>query len=148
MNENLFQAERTSYMAIHMKNGKIRRGVSLAAAALSLALVAPTIQPVVAPQFAATAAAAEATDEAQANAIDADAIAKGTITKAVDLTNAKGTLSGKVFRAIGGTSSSGDPTSTSDVAVSNGTVVYGQWKDTDGWMDLSRVQDHYPRYPR
>ena len=121
-------------MAIHMKNGKIRRGVSLAAAALSLALVAPTIQPVVAPQFAATAAAAEATDEAQANAIDADAIAKGTITKAVDLTNAKGTLSGKVFRAIGGTSSSGDPTSTSDVAVSNGTVVYGQWKDTDGWI--------------
>ena len=122
-------------MAIHMKNGKIRRGVSLAAAALSLALVAPTIQPVVAPQYAATASAAEAVvDQAQDSAIDADAIASGYINKAVDLTNAEGTLSGKVYRVVGGASSSGDPTSTSDMPVANGTVVYGQWKDVDGWV--------------
>ena len=122
-------------MAIHKKNGRIRRGISVAAAALSLALVAPTIQPVVAPQFAAVASAAEAvTDAAQASAIEADAIAEGYVTKTVDLTNAKGILSGKVFRAVGGPSSSGDPTSTSDPAVANGTVVYAQWKDKDGWV--------------
>lgn len=48
-----------------------RRGTTIAAAALSVALVAPFVHPVVAPQTAAVASAAEITD-ADGNYIPAD----------------------------------------------------------------------------
>jgi len=122
---------------IRSRNGRIRRGVSIAAAAFSLAVISPIIQPVVAPQFAAVASAEEAAAaNVHASAIEADPIAKGEITRAVDLTNdaTRNTISGHVFRAVGGGVSSGDPTSSGDPRVANGTVVYAQWKDEDGWV--------------
>ncbi|MCT1563496.1 Rib/alpha-like domain-containing protein, partial [Corynebacterium glucuronolyticum] len=51
--------------AIRNQRGGVRRGISIAAAALSLALVAPAIQPVVAPQFVATAVAQDASSTSQ-----------------------------------------------------------------------------------
>ncbi|MDK6564991.1 Rib/alpha-like domain-containing protein [Corynebacterium pyruviciproducens] len=144
-------------MAIHMKNGKIRRGVSLAAAALSLALVAPTIQPVVAPQFAATAAAEEATNanpdkkhfygsvdkpgltqpKLQADgSYNVDAIASGQITKAVDLTSAqtagKDVVSGRaqILTPKGGALLTANWGGFDSIPA--GTPVYMQWMDSDG----------------
>lgn len=52
--------------AIRNQRGGVRRGVSIAAAALSLALVAPAIQPVQV-GFAPTASAQDATPENTAN---------------------------------------------------------------------------------
>ncbi len=144
-------------MAIHMKNGKIRRGVSLAAAALSLALVAPTIQPVVAPQFAVTAAAEEATNanpdkkhfygsvdkpgltqpKLQADgSYNVDAIASGQIAKAVDLTSAqtagKDVVSGRaqILTPKGGALLTANWGGFDSIPA--GTPVYMQWMDSDG----------------
>ncbi|MDO4429458.1 MAG: Rib/alpha-like domain-containing protein, partial [Atopobiaceae bacterium] len=67
-------------------------------------------------------------------AINADAIANGYIDESIDLTNAKHTLSGKAVVIMGGTASSGDMASNSDPGAPDGTVVYMQWRDTDGWV--------------
>lgn len=72
-------------------------------------------------------------DEAT-GAINADAFANGYVSKPVDLTNAKHTLSGKVVYVAGGTASSRDPVSTSDPGAPDGTPVFMQWQDTDGWV--------------
>ena len=141
-------------MAIHKKNGRIRRGISVAAAALSLALVAPTIQPVVAPQFAVTAEAAElptaqhfygknVSDLGQTQpklqadgSYDIDAIASGQIAKARHLTDAqtrgKDVVSGRaqiLTPAAGAllTSNWGG-----FGAMPEGTPIYFQWMDSDG----------------
>ena len=141
-------------MAIHKRNGKIRRGISVAAAALSLALVAPTIQPVVAPQFAATASAAEIAPslhfygtsasklgqtqpKLQADgSYNVDAIASGQITKAHHLTNAQSqgwdVVSGRaqVLTPTGGALLSANWSGFGDMP--EGTLIYMQWMDSDG----------------
>lgn len=82
-----------------------RRGTSVAAAALSFALVAPFAQSVAVAQETPaavadqTAGASSAAD--QSETIDADAIASGRVTKAANLTDAqgvgKGLISGHVY---------------------------------------------------
>ena len=67
-----------------------RRGTSVAAAALSFALVAPFAQPVAFAQE--TTAASAPTEEAapaadESGIIDADMIASGRVTKAANLTD-------------------------------------------------------------
>ena len=126
---------------MNFKNITRRRGTSIAAAALSLALVAPAVQPVVNPS-AVPAAFAQATPsthpelQGAGGAIDADAIAAGVVTSATDFTNAtsKNGINGRFFRAVGGTASSVDPTSTNDAPMPDGSVIYAQWKDKDGWV--------------
>lgn len=130
---------------IRTRSGRIRRGISIAAAAFSLAVVAPTIQPVVAPQIAAVANAettmtAEETAAIKASAIDADAIAAGTITKASQLGYAgkfAGQINGHVYEAH----PNGNPGSTYDngnIPVT-GQTVYLQLREPrkDGKMSES-----------
>ena len=79
-----------------------RRGTTIAAAALSVALVAPFVHPVVAPQSAAeaqaqtsgTVAATPITDPSKL--IEADGIANGYVKSRFGMTNALATLSGVV----------------------------------------------------
>ncbi|MCI6207268.1 MAG: hypothetical protein SPK00_05210 [Corynebacterium glucuronolyticum] len=78
---------------IRTRSGRIRRGISIATAAFSLAVVSPIIQPVVAPQVVAvaqaeTTLAAEESAAIKAGAVDADAIASGKVTKASQLSYA------------------------------------------------------------
>lgn len=125
---------------MNIKNITRRRGTSIAAAALSLALVAPTVQPVVNPA-AVPAAFAQQNEADQApvvsdqnKIIDADMIASGRVTKAANLTDAhgvgKGLISGHVYLA----SPEGNP----GAAYDNGNVkldgitVYAQFRDKDG----------------
>ncbi|OFP36012.1 YPDG domain-containing protein [Corynebacterium sp. HMSC071B10] len=119
-----------------MKKGQIirRRGTSVAAAAMSFALIAPFAQPVaVAQEGTAAVAAANAADAVEAadgdNAIVADAIANGYIKNATGMTNAKSTLSGRAFIDDGYGFS---PTDGGQQAVPEGTKVYMQWIDKDG----------------
>ena len=115
------------------KNITRRRGTSIAAAALSLALVAPAVQPVVAPQFGAvanaqtsgTVAATPATDPSKL--IEADGIANGYVTKRIDMTNAFATLSGVI--GLKETSASSSLKGTMGI---NDATVYLQFKDVDG----------------
>ncbi|WP_296146471.1 YPDG domain-containing protein, partial [uncultured Corynebacterium sp.] len=126
---------------MNFENITRRRGTSIAAAALSLALVAPAVQPVVNPSgvpaaFAQdTAELAPAPEVSDQNAIiDADMIASGRVTKAANLTDAqgvgKGLISGHVYMATPG----GNP----GAAYDNGNVkldgitVYAQFRDKDG----------------
>ncbi|MGV0350969.1 Rib/alpha-like domain-containing protein, partial [Corynebacterium guaraldiae] len=112
-----------------------RRGTTIAAAALSVALVAPFVHPVVAPQDAALAAAQQAGTSAPAPAtdptklIEADAIANGYVSKSIDLTNAFATLSGTV--GIAETTGSTTLKNTDGVGI-NDVTVYMQFKDADG----------------
>ena len=141
-------------MAIHKRNGKIRRGISVAAATLSLALVAPTIQPVVAPQFVATADAAELAPslhfygsgpsklgktqpQLQADgSYNVDAIASGQITKGHHLTNAQSegwdVVSGRaqVLTPTGGALLTANWSGFGSIP--EGTPIYMQWMDSDG----------------
>ncbi|WP_328700026.1 Rib/alpha-like domain-containing protein, partial [Corynebacterium lizhenjunii] len=119
-----------------------RRGTTIAAAALSMALVTPFVQPVVTPSLSAAALAQTADDAAAANdaatpaasqgvrVIEADAVANGRIGSATDATNAAQTLSGAALVA----NREGNPQSfaSGNIPVPDGTVVYMQWMDTDG----------------
>ncbi|MCG7466488.1 YPDG domain-containing protein, partial [Corynebacterium sp. ACRPJ] len=110
-----------------------RRGTTIAAAALSVALVAPFVHPVVAPQSAAaaqaqtsgTVAATPVTDPTKI--IEADGIANGYVTKIIDMTNAFATLSGSV--GLKETSASSSLDGTMGI---NDATVYMQFKDVDG----------------
>ncbi|MGV0394124.1 YPDG domain-containing protein [Corynebacterium riegelii] len=118
-----------------------RRGTSVAAAALSLALVVPFAQPVVSPA-AAPAAVAQEAQEAQASPtvnpeskiIDADMIASGRVTKAANLTDAHGVGKGLISGHVYLTGVAGNP----GAAYDNGNVkldgitVYAQFRDKDG----------------
>ena len=107
-----------------------RRGTTIAAAALSVAMVAPFVHPIASPQAAAVAQAQESTAPASNNnAIEADAIANGYIGSATDMTNAKSTLSGRAYIDDG---SGFSPTDAGNLPVPEGTTVYMQWIDTDG----------------
>ena len=110
-----------------------RRGTTIAAAALSVALVAPFVHPVVAPQSSAeaqaqtsgTVAATPVTDPSKL--IEADGIANGYVTKPIDMTNAFATLSGSVGLKETAASSSLD----GSMGINDATV-YMQFKDRDG----------------
>ena len=110
-----------------------RRGTTIAAAALSVALVAPFVHPVVSPQSAAeaqaqtsgTVAATPVTDPSKL--IEADGIANGYVTKIIDMTNAFATLSGSVGLKETSASSSLD----GSMGINDATV-YMQFKDVDG----------------
>ncbi|MDK6564993.1 Rib/alpha-like domain-containing protein [Corynebacterium pyruviciproducens] len=128
---------------IRTRHGRIRRGISIAAAAFSLAVVAPTIQPVVVPQFAAVANA-ETTltyDEAvkiKDEAIEADGIASGKITSAAQLgygLKYAGQINGHVYEAH----PNGNPGATYDngnIPVT-GQTVYLQLREKDAAGELS-----------
>ena len=110
-----------------------RRGTSVAAAALSLALVAPAVQTVAAPQAgpaayaqtSGTVAATPVTDPSKV--IEADGIANGYIDSRFDMTNALATLSGLV--GLKETSASSSLAGTMGI---NDVTVYMQFKDRDG----------------
>ena len=107
-----------------------RRGTTIAAAALSVALVAPFVHPVASPQSAAVASAQETgVASSGADVIEADAIANGYIDSAGDMTNAKSTLSGRAYIDDG---SGFGPTDAGNLPVPEGTTVYMQWIDKDG----------------
>ena len=110
-----------------------RRGTSVAAAALSLALVAPAVQTVAAPQagpaaYAQTSGTVAATPVPDpSKLIEADGIANGYVTKRIDMTNAFGILSGVV--GLKETSRSTKLKGTMGV---NDVTVYMKFKDVDG----------------
>ncbi|OAA15911.1 hypothetical protein Caferm_04455 [Corynebacterium afermentans subsp. afermentans] len=109
-----------------------RRGTSVAAAALSFALVAPFAQSVAVAQETPAAVADVSTDAEtldESGAIVADAIANGYIRSATGMTNAKSALSGRAFIDDGYGFS---PTDGGQQAVPDGTKVYMQWIDKDG----------------
>ena len=125
---------------MNIKNIARRRGTSIAAAALSVALIAPFAQPVVNPS-AVPAAVAQQNDGAPAPAadsakqvIDADMIASGRVTHAANLTDAHGVGKGLISGHVYLTSPNGNP----GVAYDNGNVkldgvtVYAQFRDKDG----------------
>ena len=126
-----------------------RRGTSIAAAALSFALVAPFAQPVAFAQEEAPAAESEQNSPApvvdENGIIDADMIASGRVTKAANLTDAhgvgKGLISGHVYLTTPG----GNP----GAAYDNGNVkldgitVYAQFRDKDGsYSPIFKAQTH------
>ena len=126
-----------------------RRGTSIAAAALSFALVAPFAQPVAFAREEAPAAESEQNSPApvvdENGIIDADMIASGRVTKAANLTDAhgvgKGLISGHVYMATPG----GNP----GAAYDNGNVkldgitVYAQFRDKDGsYSPIFKAQTH------
>ncbi|HCT9180890.1 TPA: YPDG domain-containing protein, partial [Corynebacterium aurimucosum] len=110
-----------------------RRGTTIAAAALSVALVAPFVHPVVSPQSAAeaqaqpsgTVAATPVTNPTKL--IEADGIANGYIKKPIDMTNALAVLSGAV--GLKETTASDSLKGTMGV---NDVTVYMKFKDVDG----------------
>lgn len=132
-----------------------RRGTAIAAAALSVALVAPAVHPVAnaadgpaSQNTSADRALPYAVDpncqapgtqyqyEATSNqpipdAVSADAFANGYVRRAIDLTNAKNTLSGHIFLGGYGTITNGY-TVASKTAVPEGTKVYMQWTSATG----------------
>ncbi|WP_272508721.1 YPDG domain-containing protein, partial [Corynebacterium pilbarense] len=130
-----------------------RRGTSVAAAALSFALVAPFAQPVaVAQDVVTTAAEANLDDAIDANAqiIDADPIASKRITRPDHLTNpfgaGYGLLSGHVTEATPGDALSANPRTsggTGGLPAPEGTYVYAQFRDVDGSVSpIFRTQVH------
>ena len=112
-----------------------RRGTTIAAAALSVALVAPFVHPVAAPVAYAETATDPAPKADPANQIiDADMIASGRVTKAANLTDAHGVGFGLISGHVYLTSPNGNP----GAAYDNGNVkldgitVYAQFRDKDG----------------
>ncbi|MGV0433329.1 Rib/alpha-like domain-containing protein, partial [Corynebacterium sp. 20_84] len=118
---------------MNLKKITRRRGTTIAAAALSMVLVAPAVQPVGAPQFGAlanaqtsgTVAATPVTDPTKL--IEADGIANGYIKKQIDMTNALAVLSGAV--GLKETTASNSLKGTEGV---NDVTVYMRFKDVDG----------------
>ena len=133
--------------AIRNQRGGVRRGISIAAAALSLALVAPAIQPVDS-QFAASVASAQDTGtESSLRPIDPGV--KTTIQK-----TKKGTeyylspgnkqqdeksVSGKMYLDV-----SGEPAKQDGLDVPlAGKLVLAQWRDYSGKKGGGRVSPVY-----
>ena len=108
-----------------------RRGTTIAAAALSIAMVGPFVQPVVTPA-AVPAAVAQDTDPNQI--IEADAIAIGRVTKAANLTDAHGVGKGLISGHVYLTGPKGNPSATYDNGnvKLDGVTVYAQFRDKDG----------------
>ncbi|PAT12734.1 putative Ig domain-containing protein [Corynebacterium hadale] len=114
-----------------------RRGTSIAAAALSFALVAPFAQPIAAPHTV-QAAHAEAVADASVpgssgnNPIDADAIASGDVTSGSDLKKVNGApvYNGHVYLLAGQNSQTSE--NDGKAHVPDGTTVLFQWIDDDG----------------
>ena len=134
-----------------------RRGTSVAAAALSFALVAPLAQPVAFAQEDKPAADAAPADPNPAEqpgdqpveeqdkgevvedlfpsrdgqqVIEADAVANGYIKTTIDTTNAESVLTGRALEVTNkGTYA---PFQNSQQPVPTGTKVYMQWIDSDG----------------
>lgn len=116
-----------------------RRGTTIAAAALSVALVAPFVHPVVAPQNAAFAQAEDAAAAPQPDvdgAVNVDAIEDGTITSGTQLsaaqTVAKDVVSGRVNLMTPKNSAILSTKYDGFEGAPDGTKVYFQWKDVDG----------------
>ena len=114
-----------------------RRGTTIAAAALSVALVAPFVHPVVAPQNAAVAQAQDTVAAPDVDgAVNVDAIADGTITSGTQLsaaqTVAKDVVSGRVNLMSPKNSAILSTKYDGFKGAPDGTKVYFQWKDVDG----------------
>ena len=112
-----------------------RRGTTIAAAALSVALVGPFVHAVVPTSTVPVAQAQNASADAigslnDAKTIEADAIQNGYVNSPTDMTNAENTLSGNIYFAGKGTITSGY--GGGNVPVPAGTNVYMQWMDKDG----------------
>ncbi|TRX58548.1 YPDG domain-containing protein, partial [Corynebacterium hiratae] len=115
-----------------------RRGTTIAAAALSVAMVGPFVQPAVVPAAAPAAFAQEGAETpattSQDQIIDADAIASGRVTHAANLTDAHGVGKGLISGHVYLTAPNGNP----GAAYDNGNVkldgitVYAQFRDKDG----------------
>ena len=123
-----------------------RRGTTIAAAALSVALVGPFVHAVSPMSTLPVAQAQNATADAIGSlnddkVIEADAIQNGYVGSPTDMTNAKNTLSGNVYFAGKGTITSGY--GGGNVAVPAGTNVYMQWMDKDGSVSpVYKAQTH------
>ncbi|MCT1635678.1 YPDG domain-containing protein, partial [Corynebacterium pseudodiphtheriticum] len=139
---------------IPMNKAVRRKGVTIAAAALSVALVAPFAQSVAYPEITAAAKAQDATvpNDSQASErpndvantrdriIEADAVKNGYIKTGTDASNARATLSGRAFMANQHTT---DPSETSSTPVPEGTKVYLQFYDADGSVSPTYVTRTY-----
>ena len=127
-------------MKVKNFNGTVRRrGTTIAAAALSVSLIAPFVHPIAAPQTAAVAQAQDASASetaGDAKIIDADAIASGQVTRASNLTDSlgvgKNVVSGRA--QIINPVQAAQLTSTWDgfQPVPGNQKVYLQWIDADG----------------
>ena len=126
------------FMKMKSLNGVTRRrGTTIAAAALSVALVAPFVHPVVAPQNAAVAQAQDTVAAPDVDgAVNVDAIADGTITSGTQLsaaqTVAKDVVSGRVNLMSPKNSAILSTKYDGFKGAPDGTKVYFQWKDVDG----------------
>ncbi|MCQ4614363.1 hypothetical protein [Corynebacterium pseudogenitalium] len=127
---------------------KARRGTSIAAAALSFALVAPFAQPVAFAQEETPAVADQnpAAPAVDANGvIDADMIASGRVTKAANLTDAHGVGKGLISGHVYATGPKGNPGSTIDNGniPLDGVTVYAQFQDKDGsYSPIFKAETH------
>ena len=115
-----------------------RRGITIAAASLSVALVAPFVHPITAPQSAAVAYAQDVST-AQAGedgAINVDAIADGTINSGSQFsavqTEAKDVVSGRLMAMSPKNSATLSTKYDGHINAPDGTKVYFQWVDNDG----------------
>ena len=112
-----------------------KRSLRVAAAGLSLAMAAafaPGVFPTIEPEVAHAAPGAPAA--AQDQAIDADMIASGRVTKAANLTDAHGVGKGLISGHVYLTSPNGNPGATYDNGnvKMDGITVYAQFRDKDG----------------
>lgn len=96
---NLFRRAASGPVPAKVGAVSIKKKTVAAAAALALALSSGLTMSLT---NAPVASAAYGDVDQASGAIDADAIDKGTITSAIDLTNAPGTLSGKAYIIGGG----------------------------------------------
>ncbi|WP_342318460.1 YPDG domain-containing protein [Corynebacterium mayonis] len=113
---------------MHSRKNGVRRGTTIAAAALSLALVAPAVA-TVSPVKAGFVGAAQAQTSAQ-DAIDADAIANGYVSSASNMQIKQHVLSGRAY-VLDSTDMNTSNTTWTD-PVPEGTTVYLRWIDSDG----------------
>ena len=129
-----------------------RRGTTIAAAALSVALVAPFVHPVVAPQNAAVAQAQDTADASVPgssgnNPIDADAIASGDVTSGSGLKKVNGApvYNGHVYLLAGQNSQTSE--NDGKAHVPDGTTVLFQWIDDDGAVSpVYSAKTHFLEY--
>ncbi|WP_342318458.1 YPDG domain-containing protein [Corynebacterium mayonis] len=113
---------------MHSRKNGVRRGTTIAAAALSLALVAPAVA-TVSPVKAGFVGAAQAQTSAQ-NTIDADAIASGYVASESHMQVKQHVLSGRAY-VLDSTDMNTSNTTWTD-PVPEGTTVYLRWIDSDG----------------
>ena len=141
------------FMKMKSLNGVTRRrGTTIAAAALSVALVAPFVHPVVAPQNAAVAQAQDTADASVPgssgnNPIDADAIASGDVTSGSGLKKVNGApvYNGHVYLLAGQNSQTSE--NDGKAHVPDGTTVLFQWIDDDGAVSpVYSAKTHFLEY--